>query len=123
MIEAAAGEAEAGPNVFKLQIREFFEDLLGRESVGHQVQDINDPDAHAADARAPATLLRVDGDSVGNISHWFILGQGLMLAPPARVSQSVVRLLVDQSCRPRRGALTVTPKALRYRTTDRGAGP
>ena len=68
MIEAATREAKAGGDVLRLEIRQLFENLLRRKPIGHQIEYINDANTHAADARTPPALKRVNSDSVGNIS-------------------------------------------------------
>lgn len=75
MVESVAREAKAGRDVLWLQIWQLFEYLHGRKAIGHQIEDVHDPNAHAPDTRATAALERVDGDSVGNISHYLSLGQ------------------------------------------------
>jgi hypothetical protein len=69
MTETAAGEAQAGSNVFGLKIWKFFEHLLASEAVGQQIENIGHPNPHAPNARAPAALLRINGDSLVKGCH------------------------------------------------------
>jgi hypothetical protein len=58
MIEAATGEPEASGDIRQLKIGQLTDDLFRRESGGEQIEDIDDANAHPADAGAPAALLR-----------------------------------------------------------------
>lgn len=53
MIQTAAREAQAGQYVIHLEVRMFSEYLLGAHAGGQQVQYVNHPNPHAADAWAP----------------------------------------------------------------------
>lgn len=69
MIEATAREAKAGRNVVWFQVRKLFEYLLSRQTGCQKIEDVGDPNPHAANAWAPATLRSVDGDPIGKFSH------------------------------------------------------
>ena len=63
------GKGEAGLDVLRRQIRKVVEDF-GNGHPGRQVgEDIVNGDAHAADARAAATLAWFDGNQR---SPWFV---------------------------------------------------
>lgn len=64
MIETTACKTKTGHYILKLQVRKIFEDLLWRQTVCQKIQDISDPNAHAADTRAAATLFGIDSYSV-----------------------------------------------------------
>ena len=69
MIEATASEAKAGCNILQLEVRQLFEYLLSRQAGGQEIENVRDPNPHAADARATATLLGVHRDPIGKFSH------------------------------------------------------
>jgi hypothetical protein len=50
-------------DVLRLQVRKIGQDLGGTDTLGEHLEDICDPDAHAPDTGATATLPRVGGDS------------------------------------------------------------
>ena len=60
---ALASEPEAGPDIFQLQIRELFHDLLRGEPIGEQIEDVADPDPHPADAWPSAALAWLDSNA------------------------------------------------------------
>jgi hypothetical protein len=60
----AAGKLQAGLNVFKFQIGQFFDDLQRRQVVREQIEDITDSNPHATNARTAAALGGVDGDAI-----------------------------------------------------------
>jgi hypothetical protein len=62
MTEPTAGEVQACTNVGGLQVGKLLDDLFHSEAVRQKVEDVADPDTHAADAGSPAALLGVDGD-------------------------------------------------------------
>jgi len=64
MVQLATGVLQAGLDVLRFQIRQLGQHLLGSQPIGQKVKDINQADAHPANAGAPATLLRVNGDAV-----------------------------------------------------------
>ena len=69
MVEPPAGVAQAGSNIFTLQIGKLPKDLFVGQSGRQQVQDIDDTNPHAANARASATLLGIDSDALVESGH------------------------------------------------------
>ncbi len=69
MIEPAAGEAKAGRNIFRFEIRQLFKDLLLSEACGEQAQDVDHLNPHSTDTRPPSTLCRIGSDSFDQFSH------------------------------------------------------
>lgn len=69
MIKSAAGKLQAGGNIFRFEIRQFFKDLLLNKTGGKQVQHIDDSNPHPADTGPPATLRRVDRDTFDEFGH------------------------------------------------------
>ena len=60
MIQPASGILETRLNIFGLKIGKFLDNLFGRQPVGQQIQHINHPNPHSANARPPAALLRIN---------------------------------------------------------------
>jgi hypothetical protein len=77
MIQPTAREPQARANVFELEIWHLLDDLLGRETVGQEIQNIADPDPHTTNAGTPATLLRVYRDAIHQFSHGLSLSTRL----------------------------------------------
>lgn len=73
MVKAAAGKPKARTDIFKLQIRQFIENLLRRKAACKKIQHIADTNSQAANAWAPATLLWVNCDSLINARHLYYL--------------------------------------------------
>ena len=69
MIDSPAGEAQAGLNVFGFQVREFQQYLFGGQPTGQEIENVGHADPHPSDARAPTTLLGINGDSLHEIRH------------------------------------------------------
>lgn len=69
MIEAATGELQTGGNIFRFEVRQFFKNLLLRETGGQQIQHIDDSNPHPTDTGSPTTLLRVDCDAFDEFGH------------------------------------------------------
>lgn len=69
MIEATAGEFQAGGNIFRFEIRQFFKNLLLRETRSQQIEYIDDSNSHSTDAGPPTTLCRVDCDALDEFGH------------------------------------------------------
>jgi len=64
MVQFTTRILQARLNVFGLQIGKLLQDLRRGQSVRQEVQDVNDPDAHASDAGPSAALLRVYRDAI-----------------------------------------------------------
>ena len=73
MVEPSGGELERGPQVFAFEIGHLGEDLVGGETGREELEDVSHPNAHAPNARSPAALLGIDGDTVGKLGHVFVL--------------------------------------------------
>ena len=56
-------------NIFLFEIRQFLDDLRWRHAVGHEVDDVRDRDAKAADGRPASQHVRVLRDSIEGIRH------------------------------------------------------
>jgi len=69
VIESAAGELQTGGNIFCFKDRQFFKDLLLRETGGQQIEYIDDSNPHPTDTGTPTTLLRVDRDAFDKFGH------------------------------------------------------
>jgi hypothetical protein len=73
MIEATAREAKTRCNIVWLQVRQLFEHLLTRQAGRHQIEDIRDPNPHAANVWTTVTLLSVHRDPIegvdGTVPH------------------------------------------------------
>jgi len=81
MIESAAGEFQARRNIFCFEVRQFFKDLLLRETGGQQVQHVDDANAHPTDTGPSTTLLGVDRDSLDEFGHGKASWMGKALEP------------------------------------------
>jgi hypothetical protein len=55
---------QARLDVFWVQVGEFSQDLLRRQTTREEVENIGDANPHAADARSPPALLRIDCDAL-----------------------------------------------------------
>jgi hypothetical protein len=64
MVRFFGREGERGLDIFRFEVREIGEDLRLGHAGRQKVKDVPDPDAHAADARATAALLGIEGDPV-----------------------------------------------------------
>ena len=62
MIKAATREPKARGDVVQFEIRQLVDDLRRRKTSSKQVEHIDHPDAHAADARPAAAFARFHGD-------------------------------------------------------------
>lgn len=76
MIESAAGKLQAGGNIFRFEIRQFFKDLLLRETGGQQIQHVDDADAHPTNTGSSATLFGIDCDAFDEFSHGYCFLDG-----------------------------------------------
>jgi hypothetical protein len=70
MIQATARITKAGEDIIEFQVGKLGNHLLGSEACREQIENVHDPDAHAADARTTAALLGVHGDSIRKFGHW-----------------------------------------------------
>jgi hypothetical protein len=69
VIESAAGKPKTGRNIFRFEVREFFEHLLLSQPCGEQVTHINYSNPHPTDARPPSALRRIDGNPFDELRH------------------------------------------------------
>lgn len=64
-----AGEPQRGQDVLALQVGELVENLLDRQTVGEEVENVGDADPKPADSRSAATLVGFDGDALKELGH------------------------------------------------------
>src|ERR671919_1671955 len=69
MTNPPAYKAQACLNVFRLQIWEFFNDLIWGQPIGKQIQNVAVSNSHATDAGAATALLRINSDSFSKFHH------------------------------------------------------
>lgn len=69
MIESPAGELQAGGNIFRFEVGQFFKDLLLRKTSSQQIQHVDNSNPHPTDTGASTTLLRVNRDAFDEFSH------------------------------------------------------
>ncbi len=69
MIDTTAGVGNSGLNIVRFQIGHLIENLGGGEAIGEEIEHIGDPNAHASDAWASATLGRIHGDAFEQSLH------------------------------------------------------
>lgn len=69
MVESAAGELQAGRNIFSFEIGQFFKDLLLREACSKKIQHVTDSNSHPANARTSSALCRIDRDALDEFGH------------------------------------------------------
>jgi len=69
MTEALARVAQAGLDIFRFKVWEFFPNLSRRKPSGQQLQDVNYADAHPPHTRLSAALPGVDGYSLSEFRH------------------------------------------------------
>ena len=62
-----AGEPQRGQDILALQVGELFENLLDRQIVGKEVENVGDADPKPADARSAPTLVGFDGDALAEL--------------------------------------------------------
>jgi hypothetical protein len=63
------GEAKAGLDILRLQIRQFQQDLFGGQSAGQEIKNVRYADSHPANTGAPSALFGIDRDSLRQIHH------------------------------------------------------
>lgn len=66
VIGLGGGVFQTGGDVLRLEVGVVFEDLRLGNFCGEQVEDFLHPDAHPANAGAPAALVRIEGDTFGH---------------------------------------------------------
>jgi hypothetical protein len=64
MIQFSTRVLEACLDIRQFKVRQFFDNLLGAESSGKQVQNVHNPDPQPPDAWPSAALVRVYRDSI-----------------------------------------------------------
>lgn len=64
MVESTTRETQTGADIRDLKVGKLFDDLFRREARGEQVEDIDDANAHAADARPSPTLVGIHRDAI-----------------------------------------------------------
>jgi hypothetical protein len=69
MTQTLACVAQAGSDVFRLEVGQLFQNLSRRKAGGQQLQHVDNADAHSADAWLAAALFRVDRYSFREPSH------------------------------------------------------
>ena len=69
MVEPATGKSQAGRNVFRFEIRQLFENLLLGESCSKQIENIDHPNPHSANAGPPPALLRIHRNTFDEFGH------------------------------------------------------
>jgi hypothetical protein len=69
MVQATAGEAETRGDIGRLEIWQLGDDLLRRQAGGEEFEDVDDADAHPANAGASSALLRIDGDAIHQLDR------------------------------------------------------
>mgnify|MGYP007044037850 FL=1 len=81
MVNPPAREAQARPYVLQLQIGQFTQHLFGRQAAGKEIKNVGHADPHSADARPPATLLKINRDSLCQFCHRRCPPPPIMVAP------------------------------------------
>ena len=67
MIHAPRSVEQASCNIFRFEVRVRLENLRRQFSGREQFQDVDHADSHTANTRAPATLLKTDGDALEEV--------------------------------------------------------
>jgi hypothetical protein len=73
VVQASGCIVESGFDVFHHKIGKFFQYLFGVQAGGEKIQNINDAYPHAANARTPAALFGIDGNSLDWFRHIALL--------------------------------------------------
>ena len=97
MADAAAGKPQAGIDILEFKIGMLPDDLLRRHARSKKLQDIGYANPHAANARVPTALPRVDGDPIHQLSHARSLAQvggpaERYAAEPRRGNETFIRV-------------------------------
>lgn len=69
MLESATGKPKAGRNIFCVEIRHLYENLLPSEPCRKQVWDIDHLNPHPTYARPPSALGKICSDTLVDFSH------------------------------------------------------
>ena len=69
MIEPAAGETKAGRDIFRFEIRQFFENLLLSEPSRKKIEHVDHPNPHSTDTRPSSALCKIRSDALDKFSH------------------------------------------------------
>ncbi len=69
MIESAAGESKASRDIFRFEIRQFFENLLLSEPSRKKIEHVDHPNPHSTDAGPPSALCWIGSDAFDEFSH------------------------------------------------------
>ena len=69
MIKLARGILKRRFQIVLFQVRHLFENLIRGKSGSEEIQYIDDTNPHAADARSPAALRSVYGNSIHQFRH------------------------------------------------------
>jgi hypothetical protein len=67
MIDALTCEAQTGLDIPGLQVRKLSQHLLGAQPTGQEIENVGHADSHPADARTPAALLGIGGNSLAQV--------------------------------------------------------
>jgi hypothetical protein len=68
MIQFAGSVLKGCFQVFAFEVRHFFQDLFGSETRRKEIENVNNANTHAANARSTATLVRIDCDSLQQLA-------------------------------------------------------
>ena len=92
VIKASTGKAQTRGDIVELEIGQLVEHLLRRQACRQQVAYIGDANPQPAHARTPATLCRIDGNSVSECGH------GQRLGPTGYTAARRGRRVADDGC-------------------------
>jgi hypothetical protein len=88
VVRLCPGEGRTGGDIVPLQIRKIAQHFGLAYASGKEIEDVLHPNTHAADARATAALVRVEGDAIHNSHAEGSKGSaapiGIALAKPPR---------------------------------------
>ena len=69
MIKLARGILKRRFQIVHFQVRHLFENLIGGKPGSEKIQHIDNSNPHAADARSPAALFSIYGNSIHQFRH------------------------------------------------------
>ncbi len=69
MIQPTARKPQARTNIFELEIRHLLDDLVWRETVCQEIQNVAHPYPHPTDTGTSTTLLRIYRDAIRQLGH------------------------------------------------------